>query len=72
MTRRALLRAAAATGGAALLPSCALGRRGRPAGRRQIIRAVTGSLISIIPLVAAFLMLQRYWQSGLTAGGVKE
>jgi multiple sugar transport system permease protein len=33
---------------------------------------VTGSLISIIPLVAAFLMLQRYWQSGLTAGGVKE
>jgi multiple sugar transport system permease protein len=33
---------------------------------------VTGSLISIIPLVVAFLMLQRYWQSGLTAGGVKE
>ena len=33
---------------------------------------VTGSLLSIIPLIAAFLMLQRYWQSGLTAGGVKE
>ncbi|SEG99989.1 multiple sugar transport system permease protein [Nonomuraea solani] len=33
---------------------------------------VTGSLLSIIPLVAAFLMLQRYWQSGLTAGGVKQ
>jgi multiple sugar transport system permease protein len=33
---------------------------------------VTGSLISIVPLVAAFLMLQRYWQSGLTGGGVKE
>ena len=32
---------------------------------------VTGSLLSIIPLIAAFLMLQRYWQSGLTAGGVK-
>ena len=32
---------------------------------------VTGSLLSIVPLVAAFLMLQRYWQSGLTAGGVK-
>ncbi len=32
---------------------------------------VTGSLISIVPLIAAFLMLQRYWQSGLTAGGVK-
>jgi multiple sugar transport system permease protein len=33
---------------------------------------VTGSLLSIIPLIAAFLMLQRFWQSGLTAGGVKE
>ncbi|HET9761774.1 MAG TPA: carbohydrate ABC transporter permease [Nocardioidaceae bacterium] len=33
---------------------------------------VTGSLLSVIPLIAAFLMLQRYWQSGLTAGGVKE
>jgi multiple sugar transport system permease protein len=33
---------------------------------------VTGSLISIIPLIAAFLVLQRYWQSGLTAGSVKE
>lgn len=33
---------------------------------------VTGSLLSVIPLIAAFLLLQRYWQSGLTAGGVKE
>jgi multiple sugar transport system permease protein len=32
---------------------------------------VTGSMLSIVPLVVAFLMLQRYWQSGLTAGGVK-
>jgi multiple sugar transport system permease protein len=32
---------------------------------------ITGSLISIVPLVVAFLFLQRYWQSGLTAGGVK-
>jgi multiple sugar transport system permease protein len=32
---------------------------------------VTGSLISIIPLIAAFVMLQRYWQSGLSAGSVK-
>ena len=32
---------------------------------------VTGSMLSILPLIAAFLMLQRYWQSGLTAGGVK-
>jgi multiple sugar transport system permease protein len=33
---------------------------------------VTGSLLSVVPLIAAFLFLQRYWQSGLTAGGVKE
>jgi multiple sugar transport system permease protein len=32
---------------------------------------ITGSLLSIIPLVIAFLVLQRYWQSGLSAGGVK-
>jgi multiple sugar transport system permease protein len=33
---------------------------------------VTGSMLSIIPLIAAFLLLSRYWQSGLTAGGVKQ
>nr|AXL05833.1 carbohydrate ABC transporter permease [uncultured bacterium] len=33
---------------------------------------LTGSLLSIIPLIVAFLMLQRYWQSGLTAGAVKQ
>ncbi|PVD07230.1 carbohydrate ABC transporter permease [Streptomyces sp. CS207] len=33
---------------------------------------VTGSLITILPLIAAFLLLQRYWQSGLAAGSVKE
>ncbi len=32
---------------------------------------ITGSLLSVIPLVIAFLILQRYWQSGLAAGGVK-
>ena len=32
----------------------------------------TGSLLSIIPLVIAFLLLQRYWQSGLAAGSVKQ
>jgi multiple sugar transport system permease protein len=32
---------------------------------------ITGSLLSVLPLIAAFLLLQRYWQSGLTAGGVK-
>ncbi|HEY0188414.1 MAG TPA: carbohydrate ABC transporter permease [Cellulomonas sp.] len=33
---------------------------------------ITGALLTILPLIAAFLLLQRYWQSGLTAGSVKE
>ena len=33
---------------------------------------ITGALLTILPLVAAFLLLQRYWQSGLSAGSVKE
>ena len=33
---------------------------------------ITGSLVTIIPLVVAFLCLQKYWQSGLAAGAVKE
>ena len=32
---------------------------------------ITGSLVSIIPLIALFLLLQRYWQSDLTGGAVK-
>ncbi len=26
---------------------------------------ITGSLLTIVPIVAVFLLLQRYWQSGL-------
>lgn len=32
---------------------------------------VVGSLLSIIPLIVAFLALQRFWQSGLSEGSVK-
>lgn len=32
---------------------------------------IVGSLVSILPLLIAFLGLQRFWQSGLSAGGVK-
>lgn len=32
---------------------------------------LTGSLLTIIPIVVAFLLLQRFWQSGLAAGAVK-
>lgn len=33
---------------------------------------ITGSLLTIIPIVVVFLFLQRYWQSGLAAGSVKQ
>ena len=33
---------------------------------------ITGALIAILPLCVAFMFLQRYWQSGIAAGGVKQ
>ncbi|MEU1707610.1 carbohydrate ABC transporter permease [Streptomyces sp. NPDC005706] len=32
---------------------------------------VTGSLLAVIPLVVAFIGLQRFWKAGMTAGAVK-
>ena len=32
---------------------------------------ITGSLLTVIPIMATFLYLQRYWRSGLAAGSVK-
>lgn len=32
---------------------------------------IVGSLVSILPLIAAFLGLQRYWQGGLSIGSLK-
>jgi multiple sugar transport system permease protein len=32
---------------------------------------VTGTLVSLIPLIAAFLFLQRFWRGGLVFGSVK-
>jgi multiple sugar transport system permease protein len=41
------------------------------AGGQAIFNLViTGSLLTIVPLIAAFLLLQRYWRAGLAAGGV--
>lgn len=33
--------------------------------------AVCGSVIAIVPVIALFVCLQRYWRSGMTAGAVK-
>ncbi|WP_405922612.1 carbohydrate ABC transporter permease [Streptomyces sp. NBC_00035] len=33
--------------------------------------AITGALVAVIPLILAFIGLQRFWRSGLTAGAVK-
>ncbi|MER5437947.1 carbohydrate ABC transporter permease [Streptomyces sp. NPDC002790] len=32
---------------------------------------IMGSLLAVLPLVLAFIFLQRFWKSGLTAGSVK-
>ncbi|WNM32910.1 carbohydrate ABC transporter permease [Streptomyces sp. Li-HN-5-11] len=45
---------------------------GAGASSDMLALVVTGSLISILPLVAAFLLLQRYWQSGLANGSLKQ
>jgi multiple sugar transport system permease protein len=45
---------------------------GSGANSDMLALVVTGSMLSILPLVVAFLLLQRYWQSGLATGGVKQ
>jgi multiple sugar transport system permease protein len=42
-------------------------------GGSQVLYSIviTGALVAIVPVAIAFLLLQRYWQGGLTAGGVK-
>ncbi|MGY0020697.1 carbohydrate ABC transporter permease [Streptomyces sp. YJ-C3] len=32
---------------------------------------IMGSLLAVLPLILAFILLQRFWRSGLTAGAVK-
>ncbi|MGA5124965.1 carbohydrate ABC transporter permease [Streptomyces pseudogriseolus] len=32
---------------------------------------IMGSLLAVVPLILAFVLLQRFWRSGLTAGAVK-
>lgn len=48
-------------------------QNGESGGSSDMFSLVTtGSLLSIIPLVIAFVFLQRYWQSGLATGAVKQ
>src|SRR3954468_533213 len=56
------------TVGLAQLNSQATAGGGATAAFNQVI---TGAFISVIPLVIAFIFLQRFWQSGLAAGSVK-
>ena len=32
---------------------------------------ITGSLLSLVPLLLAFIFLQRFWKSGMNAGSIK-
>ena len=32
---------------------------------------ITGALLSIVPLIALFLTMQRYWRTDLSGGAVK-
>jgi multiple sugar transport system permease protein len=48
-------------------------RASNPDGGDTIFNLViTGSLLMIIPIIVAFLVLQRYWQAGLASGAVKQ
>ncbi len=40
-------------------------------GQALFSTVITGSMVSVIPLILAFIFLQRFWQSGLSSGGVK-
>jgi multiple sugar transport system permease protein len=42
-------------------------------GGSQVVYSIviTGALVAVVPVAAAFLVLQRYWQGGLAFGGVK-
>ncbi|MCW2810509.1 MAG: carbohydrate transporter permease, partial [Friedmanniella sp.] len=40
-------------------------------GQALFSNVLTGSMVSVVPLILAFIFLQRFWQSGLASGGVK-
>jgi multiple sugar transport system permease protein len=42
-------------------------------GQAQVLYAIviTGSVVAILPVIALFLFLQRYWRQGLSIGSIK-
>jgi multiple sugar transport system permease protein len=48
-----------------------LATSGNSSGQSLWPLIIIGSLVSVVPLVIAFLTLQRYWQGGLTVGSLK-
>jgi len=46
---------------------------GSTAGNGALIQnlVITAALLTIAPLIVAFLSLQRFWRSGLSLGAVK-
>ncbi len=48
-----------------------LAQQGGGGGQVLFAIVITGALVSIIPVIVVFLLLQRFWQGGLTAGAIK-
>jgi len=48
-----------------------LAQQGGGGGKVLFSIIITGALVSIIPVIVVFLLLQRFWQGGLTAGAIK-
>lgn len=48
-----------------------LAQQGGGGGQVLFSIVITGALVSIIPVIIVFLLLQRFWQGGLTAGAIK-
>ena len=48
-----------------------LAQQGGGGGQVLFSIVITGALVCIIPVIVVFLLLQRFWQGGLTAGAIK-
>ena len=48
-----------------------LAQQGGGGGQVLFSIIITGALVGIIPVIVVFLLLQRFWQGGLTAGAIK-